>query len=198
MFSLRKRRSAPQETELPRTKAAVLAAGGPLFVPRNLLQETFEAFVPYWRAGVETAAFWAGPDSEHLRTLTTLVLPTLFQTPGNYQVQPGSQQRLAHELREQGLIVHAQVHTHPSRWVGHSPTDDAQAYTTAEGGLSLVWPEYGRPMEQDLAAVGFHVRRGGRWVPLKDSAEREAHLRVVDSVIDLRWSIAAGRIHDKE
>jgi len=187
-------RRRPQN--LPELRSSRVA--GRVVVPRHVVTATHVAFLPYWQAGVETAAFWAGPDSEERGVITTLVQPSLHQTPGNYHVPPAARMQMARRLGAQGLVVYAQVHTHPRAWVGHSAYDDAHAYSTADGSLSLVWPEYGRACPHDLEGIGLHVRLGGRWTELVSQEERDAHLHLVDDHLDLRFSIQAGGLHDDE
>jgi hypothetical protein len=91
----------------------------------------------------------------------------------------------------------AQVHTHPSDWVEHSPYDDERAYSTREGALSLVWPDYGLSLNYDLCGVGVHVRRAGAWVQL-DEREAGERIRLVDDFADYRWRIEGGGIRDEE
>ncbi|MBU8900721.1 Mov34/MPN/PAD-1 family protein [Corallococcus sp. M34] len=162
------------------------------------MHATFDAFLPYWRARVETACFWFGVrGSEGRHTATTLVLPRLYQTSGNYSVVPDTLGDVARALRAQGLTNLAQVHTHPSGWVGHSLYDDAHAYSTQEGALSLVWPHYGRTLDVELSSVGIHELRNGAWVRL-NSQEAAQRISLVDSVADFRWAPNAGGIADEE
>lgn len=174
------------------------AAPARVTLPRWILLETHRAFVPYWQAGVETALFWAGPDHGEQAVITTLVQPALRQTPGNYQVPPDARAQMARRLREQHLVIHAQVHTHPAQWIGHSAYDDAHAYSTAEGSLSVVWPAYGHTCTHDLSGLGIHVRHQGRWTQLFEPHDRARHLHVVDDHIDQRFSIHGGGINDSE
>lgn len=193
LFHRREQRS-PGHHETPRPDVAA----GRVIVPRSLVTATFVAFVPYWRAQVETAVFWAGPDGEDHAVATTLVQPALLQTRGNYRVPADARAHMARALGEQGLVIHAQVHTHPETWVGHSPYDDAHAYSTAEGSLSIVWPQYGRSHAHDLAGTGLHLRRQGRWVELRSPQERAVHLQVVDDHLDLRFVVRPGGLHADE
>jgi hypothetical protein len=169
-----------------------------IIVPSTIAITTFEAFVPYWKAGVETAFYWAGPDTNGQKVVTTLVQPSLSQTGRNYQVTAQSRARMAQELSEQELVVHAQVHTHPGSWVGHSPYDDNHAYSTREGSISIVWPNYGRTCSHDLSEVGILTRQNGRWVELVDREDRSAHVQIVESRVDLRWMIHPGGLDEKE
>jgi len=164
----------------------------PLYVPRSLVRDTHDAFLPYWRAGVEVACYWFGLTSEQVAVATTVALPCLEQSSGHYRVDGTSLRRLATEMRAQGLVNLAQIHTHPAAWVGHSVYDDEHAYSTRTGALSLVWPDYGCCYPHDLLRrLGVHERQDGRWVHLsEDDAARR--IKLVDSVADYRWDIVAG------
>lgn len=133
-----RRKAAPKTTPPARTELART-----LLVSRAVLRRTHEYFLPYWRAGVETACFWFGVDAGQLQVVTTVAVPKLYQTRGNYTVEMTSLRRLAAGMRASGLTNLAQLHTHPSDWVDHSPYDDERAYSTREGALSLVWAYYG-------------------------------------------------------
>jgi hypothetical protein len=188
----RKKKEEPQAVTAP-----LPASGRVLIVSRAILRRTHEHFLPYWRAKVETACFWCGVDAGRAQVVTTVAVVKLYQTAGNFSVEMGSLRRLAAGLRAQGLTNLAQVHTHPSDWVSHSPYDDERAYSTREGALSLVWADYGLSLAYDLSGVGVHERRGGEWRRLDDRKARE-RIRLVDDFADFRWEIEGGRIRDEE
>lgn len=168
-----------------------------LLVSRAVLRRTHEYFLPYWSAGVETACFWFGVDAGRLQVVTTVAVPKLHQTGGNYSVEMTSLRRLATEMRTNSLTNLAQLHTHPSDWVDHSSYDDERAYSTREGALSLVWADYGSRLGHDLSGIGVHERRGADWVRLSE-AEAEGRIRLVDDLADFRWEIKGGGIRDEE
>ncbi len=188
------RDTEPEENE---GRDAGPTAGPTLYVPRAIISSTHQHLVPYWKARVEAACFWFGVEAGDAQVVTTLALPELLQTAGNYRVVRESLRRLSKEMRSQGLVNLGQVHTHPGRWVGHSPYDDERAYSTRVGSLSLVWPDYGIALAHDLTGIGVHERREGRWEQLKDG-QVGRRIRVVDSVSDQRWKIQRGDIEDEE
>ena len=149
MNFFKQKKRAQKTTATPRS-STVERAEEPqkpyLYVPQAVLRDTHAHFLPCWRAGVETAAFWAGVQTSRAQVVTTLVLPKLFQTHGSYLVDRDSMRRAARALGAQGLEILAQTHTHPSEWTGHSAFDDDMAYSTRDGALSLVWPNYGHTL----------------------------------------------------
>ena len=97
----------------------------------------------------------------------------------------------------QGLVNLAQVHTHPPQCsVSHSPYDDQHSYSTREGALSLVWPDYGCTAGLNLKGVGVHERRGGRWIRLNEEQVVQ-RIHLVDSIADYRWEIVSERTEEQ-
>jgi hypothetical protein len=169
-----------------------------LIVSRSVLRQTHEYFYPYFEAGVETACFWFGVEEARVQIVTTIAVPALFQTAGNYRVDPDSWRRVVARMRRFGLITLAQVHTHPFDYgVKHSFIDDERSYSTAAGSLSIVWPDYGSGFDYRLASLGVHEVRDGVW-ELLTSAEREQRIKIVDDFADFRWAIRSGGISDSE
>lgn len=145
---------------------------------------------------MEAACLWFGIENGGTRVATTLALPMLLQSAGNYRMEPSSLRSIATEMRKQGLIAVAQVHTHPADWVGHSRYDDERAYSTRDASLSFVWPHYGRRVGHDLEEIGVHERRNGCWEQLGQE-EVGRRVRVVDSLADHRWEIRRADLEDE-
>lgn len=168
-----------------------------LFVPQSVLRRTHDYFYPYWQAGVETACFWFGVNSELSQVVTTVSAPKLFQTSGNYMVEMTSMRRLVEEMRAQRVTNLAQIHTHPIDYEAkHSWFDDNRAYSTKDGALSLVWPDYGMQLGFDLSHVGVHERRKGKWC-LLDQPDVQRRIQLVDDFADFRWTIDGKGIQDE-
>lgn len=182
-FPLGSKRGRQRYSETPTSRV--------LYLPRTVISATHEYFLPYWQARVEVAAFWAGLELGETQVVTTVSAPGQLQTPGNYQITRESLRRIAKSLSVQGLRVLSQVHTHPSDWVGHSFYDDEHAYSTSDGSLSLVWPNYGNPNLHSLGGVGIYERQEGKWVQLSSWAAAK-RVKVVDSFVDARWQIVGG------
>ncbi|MFL5758977.1 MAG: hypothetical protein ACJ789_04520 [Thermomicrobiales bacterium] len=160
-----------------------------VILPRSVICDTHQFFQPYRRAKVEAVCFWFGVTCQGLQVVTTVAAPQLRQSRGYYQVIPESLHRLAADMRRQGLTNLAQVHTHPSSGVDHSYYDDENAYSTREGALSFVWPHYGAGLDYELAGIGVHERRGGRWERL-DHPQVAQRIQIIDGFADFRWEMA--------
>lgn len=83
--------------------------------------------------------------------------------------------QLNRDLSETGLRLIAQVHSHPRR-AYHSEADDRYAIVTAEGGLSLVVPDFGSA-PPDPAAWAIYRLNGRDW--------REVGTREVESLFEV-------------
>jgi Prokaryotic homologs of the JAB domain len=76
--------------------------------------------------------------------------------------------RLNQALAETGLRLIAQIHSHPGD-AYHSHTDDRYAIVTAEGGLSLVVPDFGQaPADLTSWAVYRLGQRGWQELDLEE------------------------------
>ena len=73
-------------------------------------------------------------------------------------------------LNETGVKLLAQVHSHPTE-AYHSDADDQFAIVTAEGGLSLVVPDFGR-VAPDLSLWAVYRLTDGFWRELNESEVR--------------------------
>lgn len=169
-----------------------------LVLPRFIMRRTHEHFQPYWEAGVETACYWFGHDAGRIQVVTTVAVPKLFQTSGNYRADPAGWRRLVRSMKGQRLVNLAQVHTHPLGYgVSHSRHDDQHAYSTREGALSIVFADFGVETRFDLNSVGVHERTGDGWRLLRHT-EVSSRIRLVDDFADFRWEINGGDIEEYE
>jgi hypothetical protein len=116
--------------------------------------------------------------------VTSIVLPRAELTPGNYHVPASAMSQAGQHLRLQRMTRLAQLHTHGNDWVGHSPVDDAYAYSQQPGAISIVLPYHGRRAPQ-LHDCGVHVRQPSGWKCLADSAIDD-YVRIVPTIYDHR------------
>jgi hypothetical protein len=73
-------------------------------------------------------------------------------------------------LSETGLRLIAQVHSHPAE-AYHSAADDRYAIVTADGGFSLVVPNFGRA-PSDLSSWAVYRLTRGDWQELSPQEVR--------------------------
>lgn len=169
------RRPSPSQTR-PHSPVLVL--------PRHVISLLQHFFEPYARRQVETVALLCGVEGEHASVVTSLAFPDARRGRRHYKLDRASMAKLARELVRSNTVVLAQAHTHPADWVGHSEYDDTHAYSTRDGALSLVWPNYGRG-SPPLECVGIHELREGKWEPLSPP-QRHTRIHVVEDTFDYR------------
>ena len=174
----------------PRPDGASNSDGRTLYVPHEVVLDTWRALRPTADAGAEGMVLWVTPASMYtspVQVVTTVLVPRQRVSAGRYEIPPDAVRAMGRTLRESGLVNVAQVHTHPRDWVVHSAWDGAHAFSLREGALSIVWPYYGRVLTP-MDAWGVHECRSHAWerLPLAEACSR---VRVVPGVLDLRHAL---------
>jgi proteasome lid subunit RPN8/RPN11 len=118
--------------------------------------------------GCEGLVLWIGEVTEGQARITRAVVPDQKPIKSEdgvgYFVDANVLFELNQKLSETGLRLIAQVHSHPGE-AYHSETDDRYAIVTADGGLSLVVPDFGKaPTDPTLWAV--YRLNNGTWQEL--------------------------------
>jgi hypothetical protein len=116
--------------------------------------------------------------------VTTMTFPHARIGRGRFSVDAAAMSEAGKHLRALRLRRLAQVHTHPTEWIGHSECDDERAYSQQIDSMSLVLPNFGR-VGQGLKGVGVHVRCAENWRRL-DAGQISGHVRLVPSLLDFR------------
>jgi len=158
-----------------------------LLVPRSALVLMQNGFAEYRNATVEGCCFWYGPKTDSNEfAITHVVLPKQMNKRLNFTVSPEAVGEMSAATHPLSLINRAQVHTHPSRWVDHSPYDDEHAISRKA--LSIVLPRYGASIRAWPRGIGVHEFRNDAWrrLPSRQASQR---IQIADGevhVIDLR------------
>lgn len=130
-----------------------------------VIDATLETLRRFGEHHLEGLVLWVGNVNETRAYVTKMIVP---------EQQPVSDERgvgyfvsgetlffLNKTLAETGLHLIAQVHSHPSE-AYHSEADDRYAIVTAEGGLSLVVPDFGNA-PADLLQWAIYRLNAGDW-----------------------------------
>jgi hypothetical protein len=133
---------------------------------------------------VEQVCYFDGVISDECAVITTITFPDAKLEPGRFRVEPQAMSEAGKHLRALKLCRIAQVHTHPTEWVGHSPWDNEWAYSQLPGAVSIVLPHFGRT-RSDLYQVGVHLRSTRGWEQLS-SEQVKQNLRIVPTTFDFR------------
>jgi hypothetical protein len=116
--------------------------------------------------------------------VTSITFPNAQLFPGRFEVSPDAMSEAGKHFRAFNLRRLAQVHTHPSDWTGHSPWDDAKAYSQLAGAISIVLPNFARA-RPSISKAGIHVRMKSGWRALSQE-EAARQVRTVPSTLDFR------------
>jgi hypothetical protein len=117
-------------------------------VPGTVIYSTLQTMRDFGSRGWEALVLWLGHVEINAGTaaVTQAYVPqqnSIASEEGvGYFVEGNTLFRLNKELSQSGLRLIAQVHSHP-REAYHSEADDRYAIVTAEGGFSLVVPNFG-------------------------------------------------------
>jgi hypothetical protein len=125
--------------------------------------------------------------------VTTITIPPAELHPGWFRVAADDMRAAGRHLRTLRMTRLAQVHTHGTVYVDHSPTDDTDTYSQRVGAVSIVLPNHGAD-QQHLRGAGIHVRDRARWRRL--SGDDEIVIFVPD-LIDLREASCLDSATDK-
>lgn len=141
----------------------------------SVLSETSEVLRAYGKRGFEGFVLWFGSIENRNAYVERVYVPTQNSIRGEdgvgYFVSNETLFELNKFLSETGLRMIAQVHSHPGR-AYHSSTDDRYAIVTAEGGLSLVVPNFASgPV--DIKRWAIYRLNQGTWKKMRSGDVRE-------------------------
>lgn len=139
-----------------------------LDVSPDIMRTTWASLRQYGERELEGFVLWLGRIEGRTATIELAFTPPQSSISGEdgvgYFVTSETLFRLNQELHRTRLRLIAQVHSHP-REAYHSRTDDLYAVVTAEGGLSVVVPDFAFG-EPDLATCAVYRLSRGQWMPL--------------------------------
>jgi len=179
----KKEESAPRITvkRIIKTKGAKM-----VYVPRPILKKTAKYLRRYGKQNCEGLLFWSGAQTASGDIfVTTCIYPSITScSPGHASIDaiPGAE--VVSETRSQGLIVLAQIHSHPGS-AFHSSADNCNPFVFSEGFFSIVVPYFGKGgMEPLWKCRVYRYGRDEKWHELgKEDIQRT--FLVVDQEVRL-------------
>lgn len=115
----------------------------PLLVSARVLASSLEILQKAGRAHREGVVLWLGSRTSTAITVVEPFEPVQIASEDFFQLPRESVVALFDVLRARGLMVAAQVHSHPAE-AFHSAADDRWAIVRHVGALSLVLPYFAR------------------------------------------------------
>lgn len=116
----------------------------------------------------EGILFWIGDRRGGDSLVLGIVAPESDHGPQHVFVREREVGRMSRRARALGLVVVAQVHSHPGTDTRHSDGDDKLIVMPHEGLFSLVVSNYGRGDISPGGGAGLHQYQEGRWVRVAD------------------------------
>lgn len=154
-----------------------------IWVPRWVLDRTWTLLRQDGRKAVESTVLWGGRRFDRDAVVMSALYPCgrdVSLDRGLVRVGADTTAEMGRWLREQGLRGLVQVHSHPGMWTGHSKTDDEHPIISAEGFVSVVWPNYGELPALSVHDLGVHRLLSGRWHDVV-GPDAERLIRIVES-----------------
>jgi hypothetical protein len=178
--------------EMPVYRTRPLPEGalrGRFLVAESVMMQTRDALLAFALAGIrdgghEGLVFWAGLESDALVAFTTVVLPETDHSNRGVFINEAAYGRASSEAKRAGVVLLAQVHSHPGADARHSDGDDELIVMPFEGMLSIVVPNYGIDW-QGIAHAKVHQLQDGRWTLCTDASVRRG-ITTAPSTVDAR------------
>jgi hypothetical protein len=127
-------------------------------IPSQVVRDTEKVLMEY--ASIEPSneglVYWGGTKRKEAITVRAVIAPKTVSSYGSISISHRSNFDFVGALNQHNLVQIAQVHSHPTQWVGHSLGDDEMAAFKVEGLLSIVVPEYGTSGMLPLTKCGVH------------------------------------------
>jgi hypothetical protein len=127
-------------------------------IPSQAIRDTERILTEY--AEIEPSneglVYWGGTKIKDRVLVRAVIAPKTKSNSGRVFVSHRSNFDFIGALAKLNLLQVAQVHSHPTRWVGHSYGDDQMAAFKTEGLLSIVVPIYCKKGMLPLTKCGIH------------------------------------------
>jgi proteasome lid subunit RPN8/RPN11 len=128
----------------------------------------------------ECVVLWLGHREDKVIRVVRAYRPEQTAREDIFRIPPRGMDALRSELRQQRLMVAAQVHSHPGE-AFHSAADDYWAIVRHEGALSLVVPRFAATtMPENFLSTTkvFRFSAGGKWLEVVGAHEVEECLQL--------------------
>jgi proteasome lid subunit RPN8/RPN11 len=118
----------------------------------------------------EGLVYWMGRRCEHDALVISAFVPNCNHGPQHVFIAEGDVGRMSRHARSLGLVIVAQVHSHPGDDTHHSDGDDKLILMPHEGLFSLVVARYGDASLLPSEGASLHQYQDRRWVMIATSA----------------------------
>lgn len=147
----------------------------PVFVTEQHIAVTLDHLQRAGQRGTECVVLWLGQEGAQGLEVAEVYRPDQYAEADVFRIPPTSMASLLNVLSSNGLMIAAQVHSHPLE-AFHSKADDAWAIVRHLGALSLVLPHFAlktRPASFFTDVKVFQLTAANRWRGLHDIEVRQ-------------------------
>jgi proteasome lid subunit RPN8/RPN11 len=148
--------------------------------PVSVVEETLQHLKLAGGSGRECIVLWFGRrELDNVRILEAC-RPEQTASRDRFRIPPVEMTKLMGHLRQNRLLIAAQVHSHPAE-AFHSAADDEGAIIRHVGALSFVAPWFARQVTSSsfmLDVALYELQEGNRWVEIP-SGIREAKCQLL-------------------
>jgi hypothetical protein len=113
----------------------------PVIVTQHVVTQTIEELGQGGRARTERFALWLGHKTQTQVLVSESYVPAYEASSDRFHIGRPAMGRLMEHLRNNDLMIGAQLHTHPEQ-AFHSQADDRWAIVRHVGALSIVLPYF--------------------------------------------------------
>ena len=141
-----------------------------LVVPRSVVAATLAHLKADGGHAREGVVLWLARRTQSVVHVAAAFRPEQEARADVFRIPPASMTAIMTRLRTDGLMIGAQVHTHPEE-AFHSAADDAWAIVRHVGALSLVLPYFARSTTVESFfddAATYVVEADGTWARVTD------------------------------
>jgi hypothetical protein len=146
-------------------------------VPASIWASTWNGLKIRGEGVTESAAVWAGYQSGNVERVNEVYFLDDYaggvQRSGYHRVAVQALTQLFLTLQDRKQVIIADIHTHPTHWVGLSPLDEENPIEFRVGLPAIVLPRFAQP-QPALSIAGVHIYKGeGKWRTLKGARKQQ-------------------------
>lgn len=152
------------------------------YIPQKVIKDTESILIdfPSNYTPHEMIVYWVGIKEKNKSIVNLVVVPNAKTSFNGLIVSQEDNFHFVKVLSSRSLFQIAQVHTHPSSWVGHSLGDSKYAAFKVKGLLSIVVPSFCKKGMLPLERCGIYLFDGEKFVRLMNRYVKN-HFYIINS-----------------
>ncbi len=152
------------------------------YISRKVISDTEAILLDFPSKHVphEMIVYWAGIRENNKSIVSLVIVPNANTNPGGVSTSHEANFHFVKALSSRRFVQIAQVHTHPTSWIGHSPGDNKYAAFKVKGLLSIIVPSYCEKGMLPLEKCGVHRFNGKNFVKMPNKYVKN-HFYIIDN-----------------